>query len=151
MPLAQKFPNADPLALRLSERLLAFDPKDRPTAEETLADPYFKGLAKVESNILPKQQQTMSNCYKIKDTSVEESNLNIFKENNFEAKNVILGDRVPFIYVYYYNNHKPQKLLCCTPNGTSLVLMLKPFCCRSNQTPISHLFHCRHCHSSLSR
>ncbi|KAJ0054279.1 hypothetical protein Pint_01428 [Pistacia integerrima] len=45
---AQKFPNADPLALRLLERLLAFDPKDRPTAEEALADPYFKGLAKVE-------------------------------------------------------------------------------------------------------
>ncbi|KAK7276771.1 hypothetical protein RIF29_17917 [Crotalaria pallida] len=45
---AQKFPNADPLALRLLERLLAFDPKDRPTAEEALADPYFKGLSKVE-------------------------------------------------------------------------------------------------------
>ncbi|CAJ1964407.1 unnamed protein product [Sphenostylis stenocarpa] len=45
---SQKFPNADPLALRLLERLLAFDPKDRPTAEEALADPYFKGLAKVE-------------------------------------------------------------------------------------------------------
>ncbi|PNT48083.1 hypothetical protein POPTR_002G059900v4 [Populus trichocarpa] len=48
VPLAQKFPNADPLALRLLERLLAFDPKDRPTAEEALADPYFKGLARVE-------------------------------------------------------------------------------------------------------
>ncbi|KAM6584980.1 hypothetical protein CsatB_011982 [Cannabis sativa] len=45
---AQKFPNADPLALRLLQRLLAFDPKDRPTAEEALADSYFKGLAKVE-------------------------------------------------------------------------------------------------------
>ncbi|XP_068494784.1 mitogen-activated protein kinase 20-like isoform X1 [Phaseolus vulgaris] len=45
---AQKFSNADPLALRLLEKLLAFDPKDRPTAEEALADPYFKGLAKVE-------------------------------------------------------------------------------------------------------
>ena len=31
---AQKFPSADPLALRLLERLLAFDPKDRPTAQE---------------------------------------------------------------------------------------------------------------------
>lgn len=31
---AQKFPNADPLGLKLLERLLAFDPKDRPTAEE---------------------------------------------------------------------------------------------------------------------
>ncbi|KAJ4981149.1 hypothetical protein NE237_031986 [Protea cynaroides] len=48
MSFSQKFPNADPLALKLLERLLAFDPKDRPTAEEALADPYFKGLAKVE-------------------------------------------------------------------------------------------------------
>eukprot|EP00262_Sarcandra_glabra_P019201 TRINITY_DN7151_c1_g1_i4.p1 TRINITY_DN7151_c1_g1~~TRINITY_DN7151_c1_g1_i4.p1 ORF type:complete len:362 (-),score=61.31 TRINITY_DN7151_c1_g1_i4:307-1392(-) len=48
VPFAQKFPNADPLALGLLQRLLAFDPKDRPTAEEALADPYFKGLAKVE-------------------------------------------------------------------------------------------------------
>jgi mitogen-activated protein kinase 1/3 len=48
VPLSQKFPTADPLALKLLERLLSFDPKDRPTAEESLADPYFKGLAKVE-------------------------------------------------------------------------------------------------------
>ncbi|GLT57343.1 hypothetical protein SLA2020_303220 [Shorea laevis] len=48
VPFQQKFPNADPLALRLLQRLLAFDPKDRPTAEEALADPYFKGLARVE-------------------------------------------------------------------------------------------------------
>ncbi|KAJ0971661.1 hypothetical protein J5N97_019620 [Dioscorea zingiberensis] len=47
IPFSQKFPNADPLALKLLERLLAFDPKDRPTAEEALADPYFRGLAKV--------------------------------------------------------------------------------------------------------
>ncbi|RYR04095.1 hypothetical protein Ahy_B06g083668 [Arachis hypogaea] len=42
------FPNADPLALRLLERMLAFKPKDRPSTEEALADPYFKGSAKVE-------------------------------------------------------------------------------------------------------
>ncbi|XVE63281.1 hypothetical protein DITRI_Ditri07aG0007300 [Diplodiscus trichospermus] len=48
VPFSHKFPNADPLALRLLQRLLAFDPKDRPTAEEALADPYFKGLAKIE-------------------------------------------------------------------------------------------------------
>ncbi|KAJ0264071.1 Protein kinase domain-containing protein [Hirschfeldia incana] len=48
IPFTQKFPNADPSALRLLQRLLAFDPKDRPTATEALADPYFKGLAKVE-------------------------------------------------------------------------------------------------------
>ncbi|XP_042476377.1 mitogen-activated protein kinase 15-like isoform X2 [Macadamia integrifolia] len=48
IPFSQKFPNADPLALRLLERMLAFEPKDRPTAEEALMDPYFRGLAKVE-------------------------------------------------------------------------------------------------------
>ncbi|GAV76142.1 Pkinase domain-containing protein [Cephalotus follicularis] len=49
IPFSQKFRNADPLALRLLERLLAFDPKDRPSAEEALADPYFYGLANVEN------------------------------------------------------------------------------------------------------
>ncbi|XP_073128640.1 mitogen-activated protein kinase 15 [Henckelia pumila] len=48
IPLTHKFPNADPLALRLLERMLAFDPKDRPSAEEALADPYFRNLARVE-------------------------------------------------------------------------------------------------------
>uniref|UniRef100_A0A453F6Q7 Protein kinase domain-containing protein n=2 Tax=Aegilops tauschii subsp. strangulata TaxID=200361 RepID=A0A453F6Q7_AEGTS len=45
---SERFPKADPAALKLMQRLLAFDPKDRPTAEEALADPYFKGLGKVE-------------------------------------------------------------------------------------------------------
>ncbi|XP_006656068.1 mitogen-activated protein kinase 11 isoform X2 [Oryza brachyantha] len=45
---SHKFPKADPLALQLLRKLLAFDPKDRPSAEEALADPYFNGLAKVE-------------------------------------------------------------------------------------------------------
>nr|ANS56465.1 Mitogen-activated protein kinase [Musa AAB Group] len=48
VPFSHKFPNVDPLALHLLERLLAFDPKDRPTAEEALADPYFRGLANVD-------------------------------------------------------------------------------------------------------
>ena len=34
VPFSQKFPKADPLALRLLERLLAFDPKDRASAED---------------------------------------------------------------------------------------------------------------------
>ncbi|KAG8074693.1 hypothetical protein GUJ93_ZPchr0006g42584 [Zizania palustris] len=48
VPFSQKFRHADPLALRLLERLLAFDPKDRPSAEEALADPYFASLSNVE-------------------------------------------------------------------------------------------------------
>ncbi|CAI9118623.1 OLC1v1020215C1 [Oldenlandia corymbosa var. corymbosa] len=48
VPFSHKFPNADPLALRLLEKMLAFDQKDRPNAEEALADPYFRNLAKVE-------------------------------------------------------------------------------------------------------
>ena len=48
VPFSKKFPNADPLALNLLKRLLAFDPKDRPTAEEALSDPYFHGLANVD-------------------------------------------------------------------------------------------------------
>ncbi|KAJ8753675.1 hypothetical protein K2173_026351 [Erythroxylum novogranatense] len=48
VPFSQKFPDADPLALRLLERLIAFDPKDRPTAGEALADSYFHGLANVD-------------------------------------------------------------------------------------------------------
>ncbi|KAH6764172.1 MAP kinase 19 [Perilla frutescens var. frutescens] len=48
VPFAEKFPNTDPSALKLMQRLLAFDPKDRPNAEQALADPYFKGLSKIE-------------------------------------------------------------------------------------------------------
>ncbi|XP_076933469.1 mitogen-activated protein kinase 9-like [Bidens hawaiensis] len=48
VPFTHKFPNVDPLALKLLERLIAFDPKNRPSAEESLADPYFNGLSNVE-------------------------------------------------------------------------------------------------------
>ena len=45
IPFQTRFPNADPRGLALLERMLAYDPEDRPTAEEALADPYFAGLA----------------------------------------------------------------------------------------------------------
>ncbi|CAA7043159.1 unnamed protein product [Microthlaspi erraticum] len=48
VPFSKKFPKADPLALRILQRLIAFDPKDRPSAEEALADPYFNGLSSSE-------------------------------------------------------------------------------------------------------
>jgi serine/threonine protein kinase len=34
VPFSERFPKADPAALKLLQRLLSFDPKDRPTAEE---------------------------------------------------------------------------------------------------------------------
>lgn len=34
--LVEKFPNTDPLALGLLQRLIAFDPRDRPTVEEVM-------------------------------------------------------------------------------------------------------------------
>lgn len=46
-PLSEKFPGVDPKALNLLAKLLAFDPDDRPTAAQALADPYFDGLADV--------------------------------------------------------------------------------------------------------
>ena len=45
VPFQRRFPKAAPPALALLEKMLAFDPDDRPTAEEALADPYFAGLA----------------------------------------------------------------------------------------------------------
>nr|VDD63051.1 unnamed protein product [Brassica oleracea] len=48
VPFSKKFPKADPSALRLLQRLIAFDPKDRPSAEEALADPYFNGVSSSE-------------------------------------------------------------------------------------------------------
>jgi serine/threonine protein kinase len=45
VPFQRRFPKAAPPALALLEKMLAFDPDDRPSAEEALADPYFAGLA----------------------------------------------------------------------------------------------------------
>lgn len=51
VPFPQKFPHADPLALRLLERLLAFDPKDRPTADEVTCEQHLKELMKIPFRI----------------------------------------------------------------------------------------------------
>lgn len=51
IPFSQKFPNADPLALRLLERLLAFDHQNRPSAEEVHKQNTHNYLA-VNSSIL---------------------------------------------------------------------------------------------------
>ncbi len=45
MNFEKYFVKADRGALRLLQRMLAFDPVERPTCEEALADPYFNGLS----------------------------------------------------------------------------------------------------------
>ncbi|KAK6134436.1 hypothetical protein DH2020_031815 [Rehmannia glutinosa] len=45
VPFAEKFPNGDPLALKLLQRMLAFDPKDRPSAAE---EPSCQPISKLE-------------------------------------------------------------------------------------------------------
>jgi serine/threonine protein kinase len=52
IPFSHKFPNADPLALDLLQRLLAFDAKDRPTAEEVTALLVFYSLIYLKSSVL---------------------------------------------------------------------------------------------------
>jgi len=47
VPLSEKFPKVAPKALNLLSKLLAFDPDDRPTAAQALADPYFEGMADI--------------------------------------------------------------------------------------------------------
>ncbi len=42
VPLTKTLPNADPLALDLLSKMLAYDPNQRITAKGALAHPYFK-------------------------------------------------------------------------------------------------------------
>jgi mitogen-activated protein kinase 7 len=42
VPLSTKFPDANPLAVALLERLLRWDPKERPTVDQVLADPWLR-------------------------------------------------------------------------------------------------------------
>ncbi|XP_019166352.1 PREDICTED: mitogen-activated protein kinase 20-like isoform X1 [Ipomoea nil] len=102
MHFAQKFPNADPLALRLLERLLAFDPKDRPTAEEALADPYFKGLAKVEREPSCQAISKLEFEFERRKVTKEDVRELIFREileyHPQLRKDYINGERVNFMY-----------------------------------------------------
>jgi hypothetical protein len=60
IPFSQKFPNADPLALRLLERMLAFEPKDRPTAEEVNFDTFSWPFGSVAAGEVHPQPHVIS-------------------------------------------------------------------------------------------
>lgn len=44
IPFTQYFPKLDPKCCELLEKMLAFDPADRPTTQEALAHPFFDGM-----------------------------------------------------------------------------------------------------------
>ncbi|KAH0915165.1 hypothetical protein HID58_029611 [Brassica napus] len=101
------FPHADPLDLRLLEKMLSFEPKDIPTSEEALADPYFKNLAKVEREL---------SCQLVTKLEFEFERRRIRKEDSLEyhpkmLKEYLDGSKPPnFMYprafvLYSDNNH----------------------------------------------
>lgn len=77
-PFKRDFPDASPLALDLLEKLLKFDPLERPTAEEALAHPYFAAY---------------------RDEASEESAKSTFTQFDFEATQLT----IPMIRKLIYN------------------------------------------------
>ncbi|KAI9083483.1 hypothetical protein K1719_034425 [Acacia pycnantha] len=108
VPFEQKFPNADPLALRLLQRLLAFDPKDRPTAEEALADPYFKGLSKVEREL---------SCQPISKLEFEFERRRVTKEDVRELIYREILEYHPQLLKDYMNGTESTNFLCPSAIG----------------------------------
>jgi serine/threonine protein kinase len=53
-PLSARFPEADPLALDLLEKILRFNPEDRTSASEALQHAYFKDMPKVTNRMYPR-------------------------------------------------------------------------------------------------
>ncbi|XP_051210365.1 mitogen-activated protein kinase 7 isoform X2 [Lolium perenne] len=113
VPFSQKFPNADPSALKLLQRLLAFDPKDRPTAEEALADPYFKGLAKVEREPSCQPISKMEFDFEMRKFTKEDVKELIFREileyHPQLLKNYVNGsEKTNFLYPSAVDNFRRQ-------------------------------------------
>ncbi|KAG4177166.1 hypothetical protein ERO13_A11G289900v2 [Gossypium hirsutum] len=108
VPFSQKFPNADPLAVRLLQRLLAFDPKDRPTAEEALADPYFKGLSKIERE---------PSCQPISKLEFEFERRRVTKEDIRELIYREALEYHPQLLKDYLNGHEGSNFLYPSPVG----------------------------------
>ncbi|KAL3693600.1 hypothetical protein R1sor_007251 [Riccia sorocarpa] len=86
-PFSQKFPNADPLAIRLLEKMFAFDPRDRPTAEQALADPYFKGLAKVERE--PSAQPITKMEFEFERRRCQRIRIRMMSENSYTERQIL--------------------------------------------------------------
>lgn len=113
VPFSKKFPNADPLALRLLERLLAFDPRDRPSAEEALADPYFFSLTNMEhepsTRPIPKLEFEFERRNLTKDSIRELIYREILEYHPQMLQEYLDGvDRTSFMYPSGVNQFKQQ-------------------------------------------
>ena len=56
------FPKSDKAALKLLRRMLAFDPSERPTSEEALADAYFHGGQGIRSQLTDRPDKAVMTC-----------------------------------------------------------------------------------------
>lgn len=66
-PFASLYPNANPLALDLMEKMLVFNPRRRITVDEALAHPYLKSLH---------NEKAETSCKKLFDFSFEKNEMN---------------------------------------------------------------------------
>nr|VDD07157.1 unnamed protein product [Brassica oleracea] len=96
VPFSHKFPKADPLALRLLERLLAFDPKDRASAEDALSDPYFSGLSNSERETSTQPISKLEFDFERKKLTKDDVRELIYREMLEEFKRG--GDQLSFMY-----------------------------------------------------
>lgn len=106
VPFEQKFPNADPLALRLLQRLLAFDPKDRPTAQEVSIYLQFRIL--FISFLSAKGKICVD--------------INIYNTQDTTEKNIVVGRTIICI---------TKASLYCTPFKVNIVTYIQVHCIES--------------------
>lgn len=75
-PLEQAFPAIGRPTLAVLRRMLAFDPSQRPTADEVLRDPYFKGRVTCSrSGVLLNITACDSNSKSLQTLSIDKANL----------------------------------------------------------------------------
>lgn len=114
IPFEQYFPKADKGALRLLWRLLAFDPAERPTAEEALADPYFSGLSQPSREPSAQPVSKLAFEFELRKLVVEEVRELIYREileyhPQMLADYLAGGHRQPnFVYPSAVDNFKRQ-------------------------------------------
>lgn len=113
MDLAAYFPKADRAALNLLRRLLAFDPADRPSSEEALADPYFANLHSParEPNAPPISKLAFD--FERRKLTIEEVRELIYREileyHPQVLQDYLSGGRLPtFLYPSAVDNFKRQ-------------------------------------------